>query len=156
MFLKDYLRAWTVTWVATFLISLRLSVKQGPLLVACTRAVRTISMLWELCSFLRIETCGETFSVVDLMSGGLLSAVACGGSFCIVSRYYSSVPAHFSENDGRDDKEKAAWGPRICEILDKARYMMAPLNGRKPSAPIVATAGRILLSSTSTGQTSSS
>lgn len=73
-------------------------------------------MVWELHGFLGVETCGETISVLGLASVGLLSAVACGGSFFVASRYYLNVPVYISEDDGRDDKEKAACGRQTCEI----------------------------------------
>ena len=110
------LHVWTVIWVAAFLISLRISAKQGPSMVASTGSARATLMFWELYSLLGIETCGEIVSVVDLVSGGAFSAVACGARFYVASRYCSNVPAHSSENDGREDEEKAACGPQTCEI----------------------------------------
>ena len=110
------LHAWTVIWVAAFLISLSCPIKHGPLMVAGTGSARTMIMLWELYSLVGVETCDETVSVVDLVIGGALSAVACGGSFYVASHYCSDVPVHSSENGGRDDKEKVACGPQIFEI----------------------------------------
>jgi hypothetical protein len=39
------LHAWTTIWVAAFLISLRFSVKQGPLMVGGTGSARAMFML---------------------------------------------------------------------------------------------------------------
>lgn len=86
-------------------------------MVAGTGSARAMFMLWELYGLLGVEMCGETVSAVDLLSGGAFSAVACGGSFYIASRYCSNVPAHFSENDGRDDKEQAVCGPHILRDI---------------------------------------
>lgn len=104
---------WTLIWMVAAFISWKLSVKQGSLMVVANGCVRNVYMLRDLYGLLGVGRCGETVGVADLVGVGVVSGVACGGSYYLATRYcYVSEKGESGDERG-GDVEKTLCSPQL-------------------------------------------
>jgi hypothetical protein len=106
---------WTLIWIAIFLASWKLRIKQGPLMVVAHGSVRNVYMLKDLYDLLGVERCdfGRTVGVADLVGGGVCSALACGGCLYLAMHFCYAPRGDTGDDVRGGDEEKT---PQGCKI----------------------------------------
>lgn len=98
---------WTIIWLATCLISLRLLVATGPLTVAFHGWFRNFYMLWELCGCVGDVRCCEKVEVSQLFGAGVSTIVAVVVSYYCSTRFWRWPVEENKSSDRLNELEKA-------------------------------------------------